>query len=379
MAKKIPYAFGVSGDLTPVPDTSTSTELSYQDGWSPDYEKSPEEAGYREIDRGQHNQLWNTVTANIKEWQEQLYPEHQPDTIYPVGSIARYSGVNYLRVGGTTVTADPSVSNEWVVYSSITETTPINNQYNGFFTVDHLSLLPSPAGLPATSGSGGTAYTVGQEWSKDNFATGGTISLDDDGLIFSAGIYKLFTFTAEQLALIDITMVPVYIVGDDGSRHFLKHDGTDVVVTKPDSTTLKVQINASILTTLSITKIFSFFVTDDGGFVSQLSPGDTIVAVLGAVAYDLSTNGYQVLPSGLIVQWGSYTSSNTASITVNFPIPFPNAPLSVVATLRGGTSGSDATLFTARSPTVDGFQLNGFTSSTGARVAHSCSVVAIGY
>lgn len=118
MAKKIPFAFAVGGDLTPVPDTSISTELSYQEGWSPDYEKSPEEAGYREIDRAQHNYLWNTVTANIKEWQEQLYPEHQTDTIYPIGMITNYSGVNYIRVNGATVTVDPSVSAEWIVYNA---------------------------------------------------------------------------------------------------------------------------------------------------------------------------------------------------------------------------------------------------------------------
>lgn len=345
MAKKIPYAFGVNGDLTSIPDESTSTELSYQDGWSPDYEKSPEEVGYREIDRGQHNQLWNTVTANIKEWQEQLYPEHQPDTIYPVGSITRYSDVNYLRVSGTTVTANPSVSNEWVVYSSITETTPRNNQWNGFFTIDHLTPLPTPAGLPTTSGLGGTVYAADDEFTFGNFssASSNTISLDDDGLIFSEGIYKLFTFTTEQLTLIDVTKVPIYIVGQDGSRHFLKHDGTDVVVTKPDATTLKVQINASILTTLSISKILTFHATNGVGFVPQMSPNDVEYEVRGYLRTD-GVNGwakvYRDGTASMVVHGLAYAAGIT-NLGIELPIsiqPFDSSVDSADPTHHGATT-----------------------------------------
>jgi len=40
----------------------------------------------------------------------------------------------------------------------------------------------------------------------------------------------------------------------------------------------------------------------------------------------LGANGYQTLPGGLILQWGTAVSS----ASTNFPIPFPNAALSVV-------------------------------------------------
>lgn len=156
------------------------------------------------------------------------------------------------------------------------EVTPLNDSWNGFFTRDHITQLPSPAGVPATSGSGGTVYSADDEWSIGNFATGGTISLDDYGLVFSQGIYKLFTFTAEQLSLIDVAKVPVYIVGQDGSRHFVKHNGTSVIVTKPNTTTLKVQINNAVLAELSITKVFSFFVTAGVGYVPQKYISDQV-------------------------------------------------------------------------------------------------------
>jgi hypothetical protein len=44
----------------------------------------------------------------------------------------------------------------------------------------------------------------------------------------------------------------------------------------------------------------------------------------------LTVNGYQVLPGGLIMQWGEYTDADIAhgeDFSVTFPIPFPNALL----------------------------------------------------
>ena len=40
-----------------------------------------------------------------------------------------------------------------------------------------------------------------------------------------------------------------------------------------------------------------------------------------------AANGYQKLPSGLIVQWGTFTGNNTANTSDNvvFPIAFPTA------------------------------------------------------
>lgn len=59
----------------------------------------------------------------------------------------------------------------------------------------------------------------------------------------------------------------------------------------------------------------------------------------GTSRNSLATNGYQKLPGGLIIQWGSWSGvtngSNTTSIS--FPISFPNTCLNVTATLNGAT------------------------------------------
>ena len=49
----------------------------------------------------------------------------------------------------------------------------------------------------------------------------------------------------------------------------------------------------------------------------------------GMFGSSLSNSGYQKLPSGLIIQWGSLSTSNTNG-TVTFPTAFPNACFSVV-------------------------------------------------
>jgi hypothetical protein len=98
MADRISKAFAVSGDKTAVPTDSTGTALSFEDGWSSAYElEVGVDAGARDIDRGQHNQLWNISTDNIKQWQEQAYPQFFTDIAYEAGATVRYTDdENYI-------------------------------------------------------------------------------------------------------------------------------------------------------------------------------------------------------------------------------------------------------------------------------------------
>ena len=58
--------------------------------------------------------------------------------------------------------------------------------------------------------------------------------------------------------------------------------------------------------------------------------GDLLLAAHPLFGASIANNGYQKLPSGLIIQWGSLSTSNTNG-TVTFPTAFPNACFSVVA------------------------------------------------
>jgi hypothetical protein len=66
----------------------------------------------------------------------------------------------------------------------------------------------------------------------------------------------------------------------------------------------------------------------------------------------LGANGYYKLPGGLIIQWGAVAIGGSSSATFVFPIAFPNAVFSVVATGAGGALAGVNVVSVASSSTV---------------------------
>jgi hypothetical protein len=86
---KVPFCD--TGDKAAVPNESQpSGEVSYADGWPPDYEKDqitqPNEA--KNVPRLETNQLNFNMTGAIKETQELLLLPYRADVDYPVGGYA---------------------------------------------------------------------------------------------------------------------------------------------------------------------------------------------------------------------------------------------------------------------------------------------------
>lgn len=108
----------------------------------------------------------------------------------------------------------------------------------------------------------------------------------------------------------------------------------------------------------------------------------TAVATMNSFASEfaslLTGNGYQKLPSGLILQWGQSLSNGSGIAAVVFAIPFPTALLVVNATEINTSNGA----VTVTSPTVSGCQLNYWRPETGSVPASSgvtAGWLAIGY
>lgn len=88
----------------------------------------------------------------------------------------------------------------------------------------------------------------------------------------------------------------------------------------------------------------------------------------------LVSSGYQKLPSGLIVQWGGYTSNTSPSgLTCNFPITFPNSCLQIVCS----DIGFSCVTYAAVPISTSQFTLWGKLS--GSYYAGSCSAMFVGY
>jgi len=115
------------------------------------------------------------------------------------------------------------------------------------------------------------------------------------------------------------------------------------------------------------------------GAITAISNGANSWSIsgTGALAYmqsfgaSLATNGYQRLPSGLIIQWGYSVGQVSNSNAVTFPIAYPNGLQSVTSMLNGGSNYPD-TLVSASST---GFV---WTRTTGS-VGYAIHWMAIGY
>lgn len=121
MAKYIKNAFAVNGDRQPVPDDAQpSGQVSYQSGYTPDYALPKTDPNRKSIGRQPWNQLFNDVTANIKEWQDYGYPEFVSDDgtgsqlSYDYGRVVHLAGVLYRALIDGTSTTPPSA--EWELY-----------------------------------------------------------------------------------------------------------------------------------------------------------------------------------------------------------------------------------------------------------------------
>lgn len=101
-------------------------------------------------------------------------------------------------------------------------------------------------------------------------------------------------------------------------------------------------------------------------------------AQLGSAAVfssSLSSNGYQKLPGGLIVQWGTCTGTAGGS-AVSFPIAFPNGCLSL-ATRNPYAADGALTAIETSTPTTSGFTAYGLVGTAGATV--TTTYMAIGF
>jgi hypothetical protein len=78
-------------------------------------------------------------------------------------------------------------------------------------------------------------------------------------------------------------------------------------------------------------------------------------------AWSPGLNGYQILPNGLILQWGQTTSGGGAGGTfVAYPFVFPNATLTVTCSESEATAGiwgaGNPTLHASGGQSANGFQ-----------------------
>lgn len=154
-------------------------------------------------------------------------------------------------------------------------------------------------------------------------------------------------------------------LGDSRTRINNNSENLDTLLNTLSTNTLTL----STTTTVQFTEPFNAVTRRIAAFVRPTSINDTHLAsnsvttaklsaqavttdkiALSAVTADrinlvtsLSTNGYQIMPNGLIMQWGNIGPFTTqVSPSATFPIPFPTTCINAQTTARIRTAGGSS-------------------------------------
>jgi len=76
------------------------------------------------------------------------------------------------------------------------------------------------------------------------------------------------------------------------------------------------------------------------GIFATVNYVDVLVGGTQNAVSSLTSNGYQKLPSGLIMQWGYQARGTAVDVTVTLPVAFPNACLHISQNKANTTSGT---------------------------------------
>jgi hypothetical protein len=124
-------------------------------------------------------------------------------------------------------------------------------------------------------------------------------------------------------------------------------------------------------TTVTATSQFSGPGTGLTGSASGLSIGGSAATVgLSQFASLLSANGYQFLPSGLLIQWRTVNGFGSGDFQ-SFPIAFPNNVFAIFVQARASSTPSTNNIIVTENSGLSGFAL-------WANASQVCNVFAIG-
>ena len=145
---------------------------------------------------------------------------------------------------------------------------------------------------------------------------------------------------------------------------------TITIKSNPDGVSGAIQVNGVDKVTIGANGISA------GSFAPNSIDAAAAALAFSGINQSLSANGYQKLPSGLIIQWMQVLSNATGSKAFTFPIAFPNAVLGIQATHYFGS----AVITAAAAPAIGEVSLTGASIAEGDMASgHNFAVYVYGY
>lgn len=201
----------------------------------------------------------------------------------------------------------------------------------------------------------------------------GTVSINANATLTAADAGKIIT--CYGTAGFTVTLPPLSSVWEGGTFIFRNDiSGGAVTINRQGTDTIAIAGGSYTTHTIGVGE-FCFVQKSANGW--RLLGSSTLKneAQFGS---SLAASGYQKLPSGLIVQWGSntFTSNGVNNQAVTFPIAFPNSCFIVnMGSFENAPTPNDPPVQT-RSPTTTGFTAYCFNAIAGST---AYMYIAIGY
>lgn len=253
-------------------------------------------------------------------------------------------------------------------------TEPINNDWNGYLDPEHTVQLENE-----DTSAGTRSFAANTEVALNlTFTANTNVTFASNGWFWLAGntLVKTYEYTAEQIDLIDVNKVPVFIKAQDGKAFYFKNGDTGVTVSKA-GTTLTVTLDAAIFGVTGIDKVWRFFVTDKVGSVVELSPSDAEFNLFGH-----NSDGEFVFYKDKrfkfrsTINTGQLAAGSAFDTVVNLPFAFDlSRPFQSAASAYSGNNPTDASFINAyvaiatqNSIRVGGRNVTTFNQSSGSQV-----------
>lgn len=134
--KWLRFIFADSGDAADLPETTQANgEVSYQQGFGPDYDKrrvpgdgQPADPDAKSIERPDMNGVLRDLSANIRHWQQEAYPDYVPAAdnggvalSYPFLARVRFNNTVYEVTNAAGTITIPTNAASWSVVRSVAQ------------------------------------------------------------------------------------------------------------------------------------------------------------------------------------------------------------------------------------------------------------------
>lgn len=190
---------------------------------------------------------------------------------------------------------------------------------------------PTPSQFDNSTKSATTAFVqraLGNHAGSVSYSTAGSIAASDVGKLIICSNTVPFTLTLPLLSAVP-DGATLKLVNYNSGTVTLQRAGTDALA-----------YGGGALASITIPTNYSLVLAVSNG-AWQISNGDKALDFSPLFASSKTSNGYQKLPGGLIIQWGSSAvPASSSPLVVTLPIAFPNGFLQGSTTMGGAASSN---------------------------------------